>query len=225
MPILRATASASAAAQARARVDAELVDLLRRMGGHFLDVHAAFARGHQGDALRLAVHHHAEVELLPDVGALLDQQPLHHAALRGRSDGVPGACRAAGRRAAALRAIDRATFTPPPLPRPPAWICALTHPDLAAELRGRLDRLVDAKADESAGRRHAVLAQHFLALVFVDLHGIQAGWVNSNFRRRARWRAPGPSRNSREAAAPGAAQRSMCLAFFCWMTSTRKAAS
>jgi hypothetical protein len=31
-----------------------------------------------------------------------------------------------------------ASFTPPPLPRPPAWICAFTHPELGAGLAAQL---------------------------------------------------------------------------------------
>ena len=47
------------------------------MRGDLLDVHAAFARGHQRHALRGAVDDHADVQLLRDVGALLDQQSPH----------------------------------------------------------------------------------------------------------------------------------------------------
>ena len=53
------------------------MDLLRRLRRDLLDVHAAFGARHQADALRHAVDDHADVELLADVGALLDQQPPH----------------------------------------------------------------------------------------------------------------------------------------------------
>ncbi len=61
--------------QALRRVDVHLVDLLRRARRDLLDVHAAFRGGHQHDLLRAAVDHHADVELLFDVGAFLDEQP------------------------------------------------------------------------------------------------------------------------------------------------------
>ncbi len=77
MPILRATSSASASVRPVGRVDEHLVDLLGRLRGDFLDVHAALGARHQHDALRAAVDDHADVELLLDVGALLDQQPAH----------------------------------------------------------------------------------------------------------------------------------------------------
>src|SRR5882672_3479762 len=63
--------------QARARIDEHRVDLPGRLCRDFLDVHAAFAGGHERDALRAAVDHHADVELLLDVGAFFDQEPPH----------------------------------------------------------------------------------------------------------------------------------------------------
>src|SRR6185503_10994920 len=57
-----------------ARIDEDLVNLIRRVGGDCLDVHAAFGARHQHDALRRAIDDHADVEFLLDVGAFLDQQ-------------------------------------------------------------------------------------------------------------------------------------------------------
>ena len=56
-------------------------DLLGVLGGHLLDVHAALGRGHDRDAAGGAVEGHAEVELVLDVQALLDEQALHLLAL------------------------------------------------------------------------------------------------------------------------------------------------
>src|SRR5690606_33479684 len=56
------------------RVDADLVDELGRLLGDLLDVHAAFARRHQGDFLGTPIDHDPDVEFLADVGAFLDQQ-------------------------------------------------------------------------------------------------------------------------------------------------------
>ena len=94
--------------------------------GDFLDVHAAFAGGHQAGALRDAVHHHADVELLLDVGALLDQQPAHLLPARTGLVGDQLHAENCFGVLAFTSSRDFATLTPPPLPRPPAWICAFT---------------------------------------------------------------------------------------------------
>ena len=105
--------------------------------GDLLDVHAALGARHQ--RRRAAVARSttiADVELLLDVGAFLDEQPAHLLPLR------PGLVRdelhaedLAGERRAPRRATC-ATLTPPPLPRPPAWICAFTtHTGAAERLR------------------------------------------------------------------------------------------
>jgi hypothetical protein len=46
----------------------------------------------------------------------------------------------------------------------------LDDPDLAAELLRGLDGLAHAEGGVAARHRHAVRAQDFLGLVFVDLH-------------------------------------------------------
>ena len=62
----------------------------------------------------------------------------------------------------------------------------LHDPHLAAELLRRLDRLVDGERGNAARRGHAVLAEDFLALVFVDVHGRLA-------RRACADGSPGPA--------------------------------
>jgi hypothetical protein len=68
--------------QAGRRVDDQRVDLFRGVGSDFLDVHAAFARGHQGHLLRHAVGHQRNVQFLLDVGAFFDQQAIDLLAFR-----------------------------------------------------------------------------------------------------------------------------------------------
>ena len=68
--------------QTAVRIDGDLVNLVRRMLGNLFDFHAAFGTGHQRDALRGAVDHHADVQFLADVGAFLDQQTFHQPPFR-----------------------------------------------------------------------------------------------------------------------------------------------
>jgi len=49
--------------------------------GDFLDLHAAFGRGHQGDPAAGAVDQQAEIQLALDVGTFLDIQALDPPAL------------------------------------------------------------------------------------------------------------------------------------------------
>ena len=117
------------------RVDRDGEDLVRRVVGDLLDVHAALGRDHDGDAAGLAVDKRRKVELGGDVGALLDVEAVD--LLAGRA-GLEGDERAAEHlpRKVLTSSSERARRTPPlaaglrlpeaPLPRPPAWIWALT---------------------------------------------------------------------------------------------------
>ncbi len=62
-------------------------------------------------------------------------------------------------------------MTPPPLPRPPAWIWALTTQTGPPSERAAVDRLVDGERGNPARGRQAEAAEDFLALILVDLHG------------------------------------------------------
>jgi hypothetical protein len=181
MPIFAATSSASVR-QADRRIDVDLVDLLRRVRGDFLDVHAALGARHQRHALRRAIHHHADVELLLDVGALLDQQPAH--LLPGGAGLVRHELHAEDLGGALAHFVERAReFHAAALAATARMDLRLDHPHRPAERLRGLHGVVDAERGNAARHRHAVAPEQLLALVLVDLHrvipsliGVGGGW-------------------------------------------------
>ena len=155
--------------EALRRIDEHLADLFRRLGGDFLDVHAALGRRHQHDFLRAAVDHHAGIHLFLDVGAFFDEEAPHLLAfgpgLVGFELHAQDLFRPRAHLVDRLRELDAAA-----LAAAAGADLRLHHPDLAAKLLRRLDRFVDAHRREAARRRHAVLAEDLLALVLVDFH-------------------------------------------------------
>src|SRR5262249_45736996 len=146
---------------------------LRRPGDDLLDVHAALGGRHQHDLLRAAVDHHADVELLADVGAFLDQQAPHLLAFGPglvrdelHAEDLLGAQPHFVERFGDLHAAALAAAAGVDL--------RLHYPDAAAELLRRVERLVYAHRRKAARRRHAVLAQQLLALILVDFHRIES---------------------------------------------------
>ena len=73
--------------EADRRVDRDLDDLVRAARRDLLDLDAALGRRHQGHARGRAVDDDAEIELVRDLAALLDEHPADLAALRARSGG------------------------------------------------------------------------------------------------------------------------------------------
>ena len=65
---------------------------------------------------------------------------------------------------------ERASLTPPPLPRPPAWICAFTTHTGPPSVFAACTASSTEKHGTAARRRHAELAEQLLGLVLVDLH-------------------------------------------------------
>ena len=61
-------------------------DLLRRLLGDLLDLHAAFGRRHDDVAAHRSVEEDGEVELTFDVDALLQVEPVDDLALRAGLD-------------------------------------------------------------------------------------------------------------------------------------------
>jgi hypothetical protein len=111
-------------------------DLLGRVVGDGLDVHAAFGRDDEGDAADRTVDQERAIELAVDVGAVFDIEAVDLLA------GVAGLAVTSVLPSISLAflattsSIDLARRTPPlasgpsslnlPLPRPPAWIWLFT---------------------------------------------------------------------------------------------------
>jgi hypothetical protein len=145
------------------------VDLSGAVRGDLLDVHPALAGGHQGHPLRGAVDDHADVQLLADVGALLDQQAPHLLPVRPGLMGDELHAENARRMRAHL--VERARELHATALAAAAGVdLRLDDPDRTAELLRGVDRLVHGEARKSARYRDAVAAKNVLALVFVDLH-------------------------------------------------------
>ena len=77
-----------------AGMDVHAEDLLRRVRGDFLDVHAAGGRGDEGDAALLAVEHEAQVDLARDLRARLDVDLVDRQAFGARLLRDQALCRA-----------------------------------------------------------------------------------------------------------------------------------
>jgi hypothetical protein len=166
--------------QARGRVDLDLVDFFRMRCSHFLDVHAAFARGHQHDALRDAVGDHRHIEFLLDVGAFFDQQAAHFLAFRAGLVGdqlhAEDLVRVLAHLLERLGHLHAAALA--------ATACMnlrLDDPDRTAEGLGGLHRFVNTQARDATRHRDAVLPQDFFSLVLMDFHAVfplKAQWFN-----------------------------------------------
>jgi hypothetical protein len=158
---------------ARGGIDRLLEDLLGVLLGDLLDIHAAFGRRHHGDAAGGAVEQHAEVVLVLDREALLDEQALDLLALGAglRRDELHPEDLLHGLFGirARLRDLHAAALA--------ATTCVnlrLDDDDLGAalllHLRDRRERFFNAQRRDADRHRHAVLLEQLLSLVLVDLH-------------------------------------------------------
>ena len=147
--------------QAEAGLDGFLEDELGGFRGDFFDFHAAGGGGHEDGLARGAVEDDAEVEFALDGQRFFDEQrctmrpsgPVWWVtSVMPRIFG--------GDRAASSAFL--ATLTPPPLPRPPAWICALTT-TLPPRRSGGQFGFGHGVNHFAAGHRHAVARKRALA--------------------------------------------------------------
>ena len=188
------------------RIDREGEDLLRRVVGDLLDVHAALGGDHEGDAAGGAVDQHREVELALDVGAVLDIEAVDLLA------GLAGLDRHEGLAEHLLRELLHLVdglgeahaallaglgFLEPALAAAARMDLGLHHPERTAELLGGGLRLVGGEDRDAAGDRQTELLQDGFALVFVDVHLFSSpscpGWRASTLSRRGSGRRGWPS--------------------------------
>ncbi len=156
-------------AQAGQRIDEDLDDLLRRVVGHLLDVHAAFGAAHQHHLLCRAVGQHGNVVLLLDVRAFLDQQAPN--LLAGRPGLMGDQLHAENLAGQRLQFVQRAgQFHTAAFAAAARVNLRLDDPDLAAQALRRIERFLHRESGIAARHRNAEVAQQLLALVFVDLH-------------------------------------------------------
>src|SRR5690606_24656435 len=165
-------------ADARSRVNGEAEDLFRRLGRHFLDIHAAFGRGDEGDARGRAVNEDGEVELALDGGTFLDIEAVHFLAFGARLMGHERRTEQAP--CLLLDILDRLHHLHA------AGLAATARMDLRlddpyrpAQLFRFRDSLFRSERCMPPGHRHTVLRKHGFGLVFVNIHEKPSGWKAS----------------------------------------------
>ena len=181
--------------QAGRRIDGDGLDLLGRVVGDRLDIHAALGRGDDGDAAALAVDQQGQIEFLGDVDAVGDVEAVDLLALRPGLDGDQGLAQHLLGSRARTSSIERARRTPPlasgpsslnlPLPRPPAWICAFTTQSGPGQFLRGLDGFVDAHRGMTGGDGDAEGSKQLLGLIFVNVHGAALKQIGPDEGKRA----------------------------------------
>ena len=165
--------------------------------GDLLDLHAA---GDAGDAQEGAVgpvEQVGEVVLLGDVGGLGEHHLVDGVALDVHAEDV-------GRRGPRASSAPSASLTPPALPRPPTFTCALTT--TRPPSRSAIARASSGVVGDAAGQHgQAVPLEQVAPLVLVQVHVyasrplVVAGAVASRDRRLASiWPQPTSRREHRQ---------------------------
>jgi hypothetical protein len=155
--------------QARGGMNVHPENLLRRMGGDFLDVDAARGRRDEGNAALLTVEHEAQVDLARDFRTGLDvhapdrqtlgtrlprDQALSDHRRRGRAHGIE-----------ILRELDATR-----LAASAGVHLRLDHPQRAAQRACGFDRLIRGTRNASARNGDAIVDEDLLGLEFVEVH-------------------------------------------------------
>ena len=150
-------------------LDADLDDRLRLLGRDLLDLHAALGGGNHHHALRLAVEHEAQIELLRDGDAAFDIEAVDDLAggaglMRHQllAEQVVGGLQHLVLAAAELHAASLAAAAGVDL--------GLDDPELAADLARPVGRLFGAVGERALGHGHTEAGQDFLGLILVNIH-------------------------------------------------------
>ena len=160
-------------------IDREGHDLLGRVVRDVLDVDAAFGRDDEGDARGLAVDQERKVELLVDVGAVLDVEAVDllagGAGLDRHEGGAQHLLGELGDFRGRLGDADAAlvagrSFLELALAAAAGMDLALHHIDRAGQRLGGGFRVARFKDRNALGDRHAELTQQRFGLIFMNIH-------------------------------------------------------
>jgi hypothetical protein len=146
-------------------------DLVRMLGGDFLDIHAALGRGDDSDTAGLAVDELRDIKLARDIAALLDIDLLDFLALRSglvRHEAAAQQLVGAGHHLL----HGAADFHAARLAAAAGMDLGLHDPDRAIQLFGDGLGLRRIMGDIAARHRHAIAPQQLLGLIFVNVHGL-----------------------------------------------------
>ena len=162
--------------------------------GDLLDVHAAFRRDDEGDAGRSAIDERGEIELLLDVGAILDVEAVDLLARRPRLDRHE---RRAEHFLGELRdLVDRlgeahaalftgGSFLELALAAAAGMDLGLHDPERAAQFLRRRVRVFRLHHGDAARNGNAIFAQDGLGLILMDVHRDTLGNALETVRPRA----------------------------------------
>jgi hypothetical protein len=154
--------------QPHGRLDDHLQDGSGRLGD-LLDLHAALGRGDDAHAFRLAVEHHAKVDLALEFLGHLDIDALHDLALGTGLAAVTSLLAEHALRRVVHLVIGPAQLDAAGLAAGAGVDLRLDGPVPAAQLRCDEGRLVGAVGHRAALDRHAIARQQLLGLVLVNV--------------------------------------------------------
>ena len=165
--------------EALRRIDGDGGDLLGRIVRHILDIHAAFGRNDQGDAVAGAVDQHREVEFLVDIDAVGDIKPVDLLACIAGLDRhqrvaehLLGVGFDIGERMGQPHAAlgIRAQFLELALAAPAGVDLRLHHIKRPGQLLCARNCLIDRQRGMARRNADAEFRQQFLGLIFMDVH-------------------------------------------------------
>ena len=161
--------------EASRRMHGDRLDLLRVLLGHFFNVHAAFGRGHEDDALQRAVDQGRHIQLAGNGAGL-----FHPHAVDGQTLGVgllgdqARADHLAGRIFHGIEALDELHAAG--LAAAAGMHLRLDDKLVAANFLGHRAGLFGAGGKAAFRHGNAVAGEEGLRLVFVKIHGDSRDW-------------------------------------------------